>query len=583
MKNLSGIAAEASLAPFDRSFFDPLHRFKYIGSGSLGGKAQGLAFIQRTLTSAFPHDKFPFMEVSIPSLTVLRTDIFDSFLERNRLDEVAYSDSSDDFLAYAFQKAELPAEILGDLRAMVEQVRSPLAIRSSSLLEDAIHEPFAGIYTTKMIPNNQQSADERFRKLSDAVKLVYASTFFKAAKDYARAAHQDIRREKMAVIVQEVVGQLFNGRYYPQLSGVARSFNFYSMGRSKPEDGVVSLALGLGKTIVDGDRVWTYSPAYPKVAPPFGSAEALLKETQTEFWAVNMGKPPAYDPIRETEYLVKGTLSDAELDETLRHSASTYDPISRKISIGIGTKGPRVITFAPLLDSNETPVNAVIRTLLSLCAHAMGSPVEIEFAMTFNPNRFGFLQVRPMVVSREQVDVHADEMKEVEALLASEQALGNGLVETIRDIVYVKPSSFDAKFTRRIAAELENFNRTLANEGRPYLLIGFGRWGSSDPWLGIPVQWGQIGGVKVMVEAVLPNMNVDLSQGSHFFHNLTSFQVKYFCIPYEGEYPIKWELLEQHQTVHETEFVRQVRLPFPLLVKVDGRSGRGVILMPSHG
>ncbi len=583
MKDISRIAAEESLAPFDRAFFDPLHRFKYIGSGSLGGKAQGLAFIQRILASAFPHDKFPFVEVSIPSLTVLRTDIFDSFLHRNRLNEVAYSDTSDDFIAYSFQKAELPAEILGDLRSLVEQVRSPLAIRSSSLLEDAVHEPFAGIYTTKMIPNNQPSPDERFRKLSDAIKLVYASTFFKAAKDYAQAAHQDFREEKMAVIIQEVVGQLFNGRYYPQLSGVARSFNFYSMGRSKPEDGVVSLALGLGKTIVDGDRVWTYSPAYPKVAPPFGSAEALLKETQTEFWAVNMGKPPAYDPIRETEYLVKGTLSDAELDETLRHSASTYDPISRKISIGTGTKGPRAITFAPLLDSNETPVNAVTRTLLSLCAHAMGSPVEIEFAMTFNPNRFGFLQVRPMVVSSEQVDVHADEMKEVQALLASEQALGNGLIETIRDIVYVKPSSFDAKFTRRIAAELENFNRTLANEGRPYLLIGFGRWGSSDPWLGIPVQWGQIGGANVMVEAVLPNMNVDLSQGSHFFHNLTSFQVKYFCVPYEGEYPIKWELLEQHQTVHETEFVRQVRLPFPLQVKVDGRSGRGVILMPSHG
>lgn len=577
MKKVSDIAALDPQARFDREFFDPLRRFKFIGSGSLGGKAHGLAFIQHVLSSEFDPTAFPQIEVSIPSLMVIRTDVFDSFLQRNNLREVACADASDGFIAHEFQKANLPAEILGDLRALVEQVRTPLAIRSSSLLEDALHEPFAGIYATKMIPNNQHSADERFRKLVEAIKLVYASTYFKAARDYARATSHPIEEEKMAVIIQEVVGQRFHDRFYPQLSGVARSFNYYRIGRSRPEEGVVSLALGLGKTIVDGGLCWTYSPAHPRVAPPSSSASELLKLTQTDFWAVNMGKPPAYDPITETEYLLKGTLADAELDGTLRYAASTYDPNSGKISIGMGTPGPRIVTFALLLTLRELPVNDLIKALLTLCQEASEAPVEIEFAMTFNPHRFGFLQVRPMVVSTERVDIDNRELSGPEVLVASEKVQGNGIDNSIRDIVYVKPRTFEAKTTPRIAAELETINRKLLEERKPYLLIGFGRWGSQDPWLGIPVRWGQISGAKTIVEATLPEMNIELSQGSHFFHNLMSFQVSYFCVPHTDAFQINWEWLERQDQVEETNLIRHINLPSPLLVKVDGTTGRGVI------
>lgn len=578
MKKVSDIAANEALTRFDREFIDPEHRFKFVGSGALGGKAHGLAFIQSILSSNFPSAGFPQMEVSIPSLTVLRTDVFDAFMQRNKLSEVAVSNASDGSIAHRFQQAELPAEILGDLRAIVEQVRTPLAVRSSSMLEDALYEPFAGIYTTKMIPNNQHSADERFRKLVEAVKLVYASTYFTAAKEYVGATQHTIEDEKMGVIIQEVVGQRFNDRFYPHLSGVARSFNYYRIGRSRPEDGVVSLALGLGRTIVNGELCWTYSPAFPRVAPPTASPAELLKQTQSAFWAVNMGKPPAFDPITETEFLVRAGLPDAELDGTLRYAASTYDPYSERISVGLGTRGPRVLTFALLLDMNEIPVNDLIKSLLALCEQATGSPVEIEFAMTFDPHRVGFLQVRPMVVSRDRVQIDPDEMQGERVLVASQRVQGNGQCDSIRDIVFLKPESFEAKHTARIADELESVNKKIVTEGSTYLLIGFGRWGSQDPWLGVPVRWGQIAGARVIVEATLPAMDVELSQGSHFFHNLMSFQVSYFSVPHAGEFQINWPWLSRQETRWETQFIKHVKLRMPLLVKVDGSTGRGVIL-----
>ncbi len=562
---------------FRRNLFDADRRVSLIGSGAIGGKASGLSFINDVLAANFRAGDCSGLEVNIPSFTVIGTDVFDAFLSRNDLTGIAHSPSGDDVIAHAFQKALLPAEILGDLRGLIEKVHTPIAIRSSSLLEDAMYQPFAGVYTTKMIPNNQPSPDVRFQKLMEAIKLVYASTFSKSAKDYIKGSGRSTVDEKMAVIIQEVVGLRHGDRFYPNLSGVARSYNFYSVGRSRPENGVVSLALGLGKTIVDGGKCWTYSPEYPNISPPYSSPAELMKQTQTEFWAVNMGKPPAYDPIRETEYLLPLDLYDAETDGTLSNLASVYDVQSDRVSIGLMREGPRVLNFAGVLVLKEIPLNDVVRRLLSVAQEALGSAVEIEFAVTFNPHRVGFLQVRPMVVSSDEVNIAENELHGENNLVASRSVLGNGIIETIRDIVYVRPERFEAKDTPHIAGELEVINRRLLDEGKPYLLIGFGRWGSSDPWLGIPVTWGQVCGAKVIVEATRPTMDVELSQGAHFFHNLSSFQVSYFCVPYSGEFGIDWEWLNSQKNEEETRLVRHVVVPAPLHVRVDGRTGVGVI------
>ncbi len=568
--------------PFARQFFGAKEVFSTIGAGAIGGKAEGLKKIKDILETHFGQDALPGISVSIPRMTVITTDIFETFLKINDLHDIAYSDTRDDALARAFLRADLPTELLGDLRSIVEEVRSPLAIRSSSLLEDALREPFAGVYATKMIPNNQLSADERFRTLVEAIKFVYASTFFQDAKSYLRATGRPVTDERMAVIIQEVVGHRYGDRYYPQVSGVARSFNFYCTGHARPENGVVSLALGLGKTIVDGGVVWTYSPAYPKVNPLHSSASELLEITQNTFWAVNMGKPPSYDPIREAEYLCRGDLGQAEEDGTLRFIASTYDGQGDRIVPGTGPDGPRILTFAPLLHFGEIPLNQCLGRLLELCQDAYRSPVEIEFAVALDPERgrparLGFLQVRPMLVSDAVIDVKVAELTEQQVLVASGRVLGNGVEETLMDVVYVKPDTFVAKETRQMVRELDEINRSLQNDGRPYMLIVFGRLGSQDPWLGIPVAWGQVAGAKVIVEATLPQMNVDMSQGSHFFHNLASFQVLYFSMDRTAAYPIRWEWFDRQEVVRETPFVRHVRLDAPLAVKVDGRTGRGLI------
>ena len=563
---------------FSEQIFNSEQQIWRIGSGKLGGKASGLVFINEILKSGFKAEDFPGITVNIPNMVVIPTDVFDLFMKRNDLYEIANSSLPDDRIAHAFQKADLPFEILGDLRKLISKVNSPLAIRSSSLLEDAINEPFAGIYTTKMTPNNQPDVDTRFRKLVEAIKLVYASVYFKSAKDYMAATEHNIEEEKMAVIIQEIVGKKHDDYFYPEISGVARSYNFYSFGKSKPENGVVNLAFGLGKTIVDGGISWFYSPAFPKESSPYGLIKELLKQTQTEFWSVNMGKPPAYDPVNETEFMLQSNVVKAEKHNTLNLAASTYLPESDRISIGVGNPGPRVINFAGVLVLNEFPLNELIKNLLSVCEKAVGTSVEIEFAVTLNPVRFGFLQVRPMVVSSNEVNVEEDELASENNLIASRNVLGNGTENSIVDIVFVDPEKFETKFTSKIAEELEIINKILVQQHRCYLLIGFGRWGSSDPWLGIPVNWGQVSGAKAIVETALENFNVEYSQGSHFFHNLTSFQVKYFSVKLSDQFRIDWDWLKRQKVENETNFVRHVTLDFPLQIKVDGRNKRGVIL-----
>ncbi|MBS3945227.1 MAG: hypothetical protein KGZ42_06995 [Melioribacter sp.] len=569
------------LPQFTRGFFELEESFSWIGDGSFGGKASGLAFIKKIIDNNINPQEFPNAVVNIPKMVVLRTSIFDAFMERNNLFDFAINEESDYKIINEFLKADLPVEILGDLRTIIEKVKVPLAVRSSSMLEDAKYEPFAGIYATKMIPNNQPSLDTRFNKLIEAVKFVYASTFFKASKVYFTVSSHSVNEEKMAVIIQEVVGQTRNLRYYPHISGVARSFNFYPSGKSKPEQGVVNLALGLGKTIVDGGIVWTYCPAYPKSPPPFGDPKDMLNTTQTTFWSVNMNTLVDYDPTKETEFLILNNLQEADYDNTLIHSASTYDSRSNKIVMGVGADGPRIINFMPLLYMNDFGFNDLIKKIMKISSDALENPVEIEFAVTIDKKtdklHFGFLQVRPMVVSVEEVEIDSSELESEDLLVASNRVMGNGIIENISDVVFVNPDKFDKKFTQKIALELDSINKILVKENHPYLLIGFGRWGSSDPWLGIPIDWSQIAGAKVIVESTLFGINVELSQGSHFFHNLSSFNVCYFSINYDGKFAIDWEWLNNQTLVNETEFVRHVKLNNPLKIKVDGRKGLGVI------
>ena len=578
MDNKPGPSFPQNLIPFDRAKKDLDHRLRSIGSGSIGGKAQGLVFLDNLLSSSNQLSEFSQITVGIPNLTVICTDIFDSFMRKNDLFSVANSEASDDRIAHEFQNAELPFDILGDLRGLIEQVYTPLAIRSSSMLEDAAHEPFAGLYATKMIPNHQHDPGTRFQKLTQAIKFVYASTYFKSAKSFRKATHHNHTDEKMAVIIQDVVGLKHGLRFYPELSGVARSYNYYPVGRAHQEDGVVNLALGLGKTIVDGGLSWTYSPAYPRIGPPFGSVDELLKESQKEYWAINMGTPLIYDPIKETEYLVRENISAAEKDGTLRYLCSTYDPQADRLNMGTGMPGPRALTFAPLLELKEIPLNEVIKTTLNLCEREMSSPVEIEFAMTFNPHQLGLLQVRSTVVASDIVTIKDEDIVGENVLIASGTVLGNGLIEDIQDIVYVIPENFELDKTRQIADDLENINDVLVEEGHPYLLIVFGRLGSSDPWLGIPVNWGQISGTRVIIETFQEGFSVDMSQGSHFFHNLTSLGVSYISVPRSEQSELDWEWLASQKEIQSSKYVRHVRLPGPLSIKIDGRTGQGTIL-----
>ena len=545
----------------------------------MGGKAAGLIRLLGRLGEAFPGGRFGPFEVTVPSFTVIAADWFESFLTENGLPG-ALDGQGDDEIAMAFQRSSLPVGLVGDLRALMEDVQAPLALRSSSLLEDALEHPFAGVYGTKMTPNDQLDADTRFTRTVEALKFVWASTFFAAARAY-RARVGAGESERMAVLVQEVVGRRHGTRHYPDVSGVARSLAFYRFGGTAPEEGVAQLALGLGRTIVQGEPAWTFCPARPKATPPFGSAGDLLRETQSRFWAVRMGDPPEYDPARETEYLVHASLAEAEEDGTLALTASTLDPRSERLAPGLGRAGPRVLTFAPLLVLDELPLAALVRALLGAAERALGGPVELEFAVTLPDEggaapRLFVLQGRRMAVSSEAVDL-GSERRGWSPLVSSDHVMGNGIVEGISDIVYLVPERFDAAKTPVMAGEIGAVNRRLLDEGRPYLLIGFGRWGSSDPWLGVPVNWGDVSGARVLVEVSPRGRPIEMSQGSHFFHNLAAFSVPYACVP-EGSGAVDWEWLRARPAASETGFLRHVRLETPLRVEVDGRVGSGVVL-----
>jgi hypothetical protein len=565
---------------FARGTWDSGEIISRIGTGAIGGKASGLVLLAREFLAGLAPADFPEFQITIPRLVVVGTGVFESFMEMNELWELALSGASEERIAHAFLQASLPPEVVGDLRDFISQVETPLAVRSSSLLEDALDHPFAGVYSTKMIPNNQPDSDTRYQRLDEAIRFIYATTFFNAARNYFKGSGQDHSSERMAVVIQEVVGNRHEDRFYPVISGVCRSFNYYPNGAAKPTDGVANLALGLGRQIVDGGLSWGYCPAYPASPPPFNSVGDRLRSTQTTFWSVNMGTPPPPDPMGETEFLLNDDLSTAERDGVLDHLASTYDPQSDRLRLGISGQGPRVLDFAPILVGDTLSLNKLITRMLPLAERTAGCPVEMEFALDRNAegqHRVCLLQMRPMVIPEGESKVSPVELKDAGVVLASENALGHGTKDDIRDIIYIKPEDFDIARSRAVASEVEKFNNELLAAGRPYVLIGFGRWGSSDPWLGVPVDWGQLSGAKVIVEAPYRDLNPDPSQGAHFFHNLISFGVFYFTIRGQGSSRVDWEWLEHQPLVREGRYLRHVRLENNLQVRVDGLAGLGLV------
>lgn len=571
------------LVPFNRETYNENDMFTYIGDSRLGGKARRLAVIKERMFQ-YPEilNRESHIPIEIPRLTVITTQYFDQFLEENQLFDIAYSDLGDDEIARHFLKSPLPQDLVDDLRVFLEVNTNPLAVRSSALMEDSLNLPFAGIYRTKMIPNTGDLRN-RLRTLVEAVKLVYASTFFSVPKCCMKSVSQSSEEEKMAVIVQEVMGIEHHGRYYPNISGVARSYNFYPSGHAKPDDGVVSLALGLGKAIVDGGDVWTYSPRYPDVTPPYASASEMLNQTQLDFWSIRKGEPFSRNPQDEEEFLVRLSMAEAEKDNTLGYISSSYDFGSDSVKLGIGFGGPKVIDFAPLLNVDLLPVNEMIKSILELCEYVFRAKVEIEFAVNICPTeppqaRFGLFQVRPMAVFEEFVDIDDHHVDRDKLMVASYSVMGNGSIDFIRDVVYVKPEMANLAYPFRMAGEVEAINRELVQRKVPYVLIGFGRWGSTQPSLGVPVNWGQICGARVIVEVGLSNAESQLSQGSHFFHNIANLKIPYFSLKKDDKVPVDWEWLRKQRKVGGGKYLRHVRLKQPLLVKVDGRKRNGVIL-----
>lgn len=573
---------KGNIVNYNRMIEKDKWHFCRLGSGSLGGKARGLAFIDKVLALNMIPNEFQEISIRIPRTLVIGTDFFDDFVSKNKLDKIALKEDSKIRIVNAFQEAELPTLMLGDLRDFIRQVTVPIAVRSSSLLEDALYHPFAGIYNTKMLPNNELSPDKRFISLCNAIKLVYASTFFPEARAYVESVNHRIEEEKMAVILQEVVGTQKCNRFYPEISGVGRSYNYYPFGAAKPEQGVVNLALGLGKIVVSGERSLQFSPFHPRILSQFSDTKTMLTQSQSYFYAISLAPPVFQANADEDEFLTQLSLQDAELDGALDYIASTYSYDNDRLQDGIGFSGPRVINFAGILKHQFIPLSKLLIYLLDLSEKAMGTPVEIEFAITLHPNQpikaeFGFLQVRPIASKDEMVNIDLEEDKKQETLSFCAHVLGNGIIEQIRHLIVVKKETFDPSKTKLIAEEIGQLNQMMKNKSLQYILIGPGRWGSSDPWLGIPVRWDQINFVKILIETSFPGMDVDPSQGSHFFQNITSLKIGYFSIQTTQKDTLDWDTIHCQTVIQDLPYTQLIETKKPLTIKMNGRKGEGVI------
>jgi hypothetical protein len=578
---------KGTIADFSEGTFDVSSGFTRIGTGSLGGKARGLAFLNHLVTRYDIQAHFPGTEIKVPPTAVVATDVFDEFLDQGDLREFAINEADDAKIVEAFLAAKLPRATVRELRYLLRQVKVPLAIRSSSLLEDAQYQPFAGVYNTYMIPNNHPKLARRLDQLSDAVKLVYASTFFQSAKAYLTATSNRVEEEKMAVIVQQVVGRSHDHFVYPSFAGAAQSTDHYAHGDADPEDGVALVALGLGRIVVEGGRCIRFSPKAPQRLWQFSTIKDALKLSQRRFLALDVSDPEAYPALRDQEGVVWLELEDAEKHGTLEPVGSVYSPENDAIYDGIHRPGPRVVTFAHVLKSEVFPLAGVLSFLLELGRRCMSCPIEIEFAANMHddtrPNEFCLLQIRPLTADRLPEKLDLDAFTKDETLVTTEVALGNGHYDNILDIVCVDRTKFDRTVTPAIAREISEMNRELMAAGRPYLLVGPGRWGSADRWLGIPVQWADISGASVIVESDLSDFKVTPSQGTHFFQNLTSFQVGYLTVNQtSGGGHLNWPWLEQQPAAKETRYLRHLRFADPITVLIDGRSGRGVVAKPGR-
>lgn len=571
------------IAEFRKDRFDKYSNFVRLGDGSLGGKGRGLAFIDALTKRNLDLNEFEGVNVCVPKTLVLCTEIFDLFMESNKLYPIALSDADDETILGSFLEAHLPDGFNDNLRAFLSVVRKPIAIRSSSLLEDAHYQPFAGIYSTYMIPFDED-IEKSLSMLKKAIKAVYASVFYKNSKAYMVATSNIIDQEKMAIILEEVCGCAHGDRFYPTFSGVARSLNYYPIGHETPQDGIANVALGLGKYIVDGGVTLRFSPHHPHSLLQMSTLDYALRETQTQFLCLNL-KQTVFDVTTDDgKNLMRLRVQDAEEDGTLQHLASTFDPYDQVLRDGVWGSGRKVISFAHILQNETFPLAKILQLVLSHSQKEMGRPVEIEFAVELTPDENGnqnfyLLQIRPIVDARELLKEDLLSIHDEDLIIRSHQALGHGIDTDIYDLVYVKSEQFGASRNQLTVYEVEKINNLLTREGRNYVLVGPGRWGSGDAWLGIPVKWPQISSARLIVEAGATNYPIDPSQGTHFFQNLTSFGVSYYTVKQDssGDY-CDFDYLDSLPAVFENKYVRHIRFDHPIVIKTDAQKGLGVLM-----
>jgi hypothetical protein len=568
---------------FDADDFDPDTDFLKIGKGSLGGKGRGLAFISTLLRrNCEIHDKFDQVSLLVPKTLVITTEGFDTFIEANDLKALSKSDVSDKEIVDLFQRAHFPQDIVEDLRAYLAQVHYPLAIRSSGLLEDAQFRAYACLYSTYLIPNDHPDLATRLTHLIGAIKGVYASTYFQEAKGFAKRVGHRTEDEKMAVIVQQLIGQAYGNYFYPAISGVAQSHNYYPFSHMKPEDGIVNIALGLGRMVAEGEKTLRFCPKYPQLLPQRSSVDDILENAQNFFYVMRLGGCSSHVDVNEDATLEKREISDAAEETPVKLLASTYVPEEHKIRDTVQMPGHLVLTFAQVLKYQTFPLADILTAVLDASHQGMGCPVEIEFSVNLSPEKggrpeFALLQIRPMTARTEHLKVDIRDEELAQAFCYSANALGNAVKTDIADILFVKPDEFDPGRTVEIAREIGKMNSQLVAEERKYLLIGPGRWGSADRWLGIPVKWSEICGVGAMVETTFTKLKADPSQGSHFFHNITTLGINYISISEHGEDFLKWDWLTSQPAATETSYVAHIKLAKPFTLKVDGRNSRCVM------
>ena len=574
------------ISDFDSRTFNKLSFFARIGGGSIGGKARGLGFFSSLLSNFNIASKFNDVEIFVPTTVVLATNIFDQFMEENDLTNFALKCEDDKKIKEAFLSAvKFPYSALKNLIKFLAIIKKPLAIRSSSLLEDSQGQPFAGVYETVMLPNNHSNPEIRLKQLIVAIKLVYASIYSQRAKHYIKVTSYHLEEEKMAVIIQEMVGAEHNQKFYPEISGVAKSYNFYPVKPMEAEDGIVLTAFGLGKTIVEGGSSLQFCPKYPKKIIHFSLVDDILEFSQKKYFAIDMNVKDETS-FEEYEIILSHDVHDADADGTLYRVGSTYSPQNNTIYDGTSRDGLKLFTLAPVLKYKTFPLPEILNTILKMGSWGMKNPVEIEFAVDLSVAKgelfkFAVLQMRPLVITTEQEELDVSKYDDTELICKSENILGNGSNNRIKDIIFIDINEFERSNSREEAKNVGYFNAKLVKNKREYLLVGIGRWGTLDPWLGIPISWEQISGAKAIVESNFKDFDVEPSQGSHFFQNMTSFKVGYFTVnSYREKGFIDWNWLQTQELFEQRGATKHIKLKEPIIIKINGRDNKGIIVKP---